>query len=142
MEVNLIMQRVVAISSGNIFVCPELCENPAWIYGAIKFAMAAFHAGSKLKTYSWWMRPLVYKKLPELQGLEKLRKGMLNLINPEVEKRKTMSKQPDWDKKKPDDYLLWYLDSKHEWDEEEISSVMTGLGMLSVSSTSNTATQA
>lgn len=136
------MQKLIAISSGNIFVGPDLCNNPAWVDGAIGTAMAAFRAGSRLKTYSWWLRPFVYKSLPELQGLQKIQQDMRDMVNPEVQRRKEMAKQPGWEQKKPDDYLQWYIDSDHPWDEEEMPSVLAGLGMVSVSSTSNTGTQA
>lgn len=131
-----VMMPMVAIAAGSILVGPDLCNRKEWISTSIGWAHAVFHAGVKLKSYPWYLRPLIYKFQPEMRGLMAMRKMAADMVNPVMEEREKKSKQPGWEKNKPDDFLQWYTDNRGDF-PEDLGTAILGIGTVSINSTSN-----
>lgn len=131
-----VMMPIVAIAAGSILVGPDLCHRKEWISTSIGWAHAVFRAGVKLKSYPWYLRPLVCRFQPEMRGLAAMRKMAADMVNPVMEEREKLAKQPGWEKNKPDDFLQWYADNRGDF-PEDVATAILGIGMVSINSTSN-----
>lgn len=136
-----LIMPVVAMATGITMVGPDLCRRPEWIETSIGYAHAVFRAAQKLKSYPSYLRPLIYKFLPEIRGVQGLKQKAASLVNPELERRARMAREPGWEQNKPDDFIQWYTDNKGDFPGETSGAVLN-MGMVSVNSTSNAAVNA
>lgn len=124
---------IVSIAAGNVLVGPELCRRDEWINGAKRYVGAAFTAAWTLRQWPWFLRPFVYVRMPEMQGLKATTQAMADALEPVVEDRKRRAKKPGWEQNKPDDFLQWYMDSSMEWDLP-LAEAMLGVGLVALNS--------
>lgn len=124
---------VVSIAAGNVLVGQELCRRDEWINGARRYVGAAITAAWTLRQWPWFLRPLVYLRMPEMQGLKATTQAMADVLQPVVEERQRKAKEPGWEQNKPDDFLQWYMDSPMEWDLP-LADVMLGVGLVALNS--------
>lgn len=127
---------VVSIAAGNVLVGPELCRRDEWINGAKRYVGAAITAAWTLRQWPWFLRPFVYLRMPEMQGLKRTTQAMEDVLLPVVEERQRKSKEPGWEQNKPDDFLQWYMDSPMEWDMP-LADVMLSVGLVALNSSSS-----
>lgn len=132
---------VVAIAAGNILVGQDLCRRDEWINGSKKYVQAAIVAGSTLSSWSWFLRPFVYLRMPEMQDLKRATKAMDHVLQPVLEERRRRANQPGWEQDKPDDFMQWYMDHSMEFDLP-MAEVMLSMGLVSLNTTTATTLQA
>lgn len=132
---------VVSIAAGNVLVGPELCRRDEWINGAKRYVGAAITAAWTLRQWPWFLRPFVYLRMPEMQGLKRTTQAMEDALQPVVEERQRKAQVPGWEQNKPDDFLQWYMDSPMEWDLP-LAEVMLGVGLVALNSSGSATTNA
>lgn len=134
-----VIMPIVSIAAGSILVGPDLCRRREWIDTSIGWAHAVFRAGVNLKQWPWYLRPFVYKFIPEMRGLQAMRRMVADMVDPVVEQRAREAAKvgpAEWEKRKPDDFVQWYTDNRGDF-PEPLGSAILGVGMVSINSTSN-----
>ena len=103
-KINSVLLRIVAKSSGRIFVGPELCQSEDYLEAAIKYTVEVIGAANAVSGVPPWLRPLKASRLPEVRRLLERRKHAIKFMQPVVESRKALDQ-------KPDDLLQWLIDN-------------------------------
>ncbi|KFY28497.1 hypothetical protein V491_00436, partial [Pseudogymnoascus sp. VKM F-3775] len=85
------------------FVGPDLCRNETWIKLSIGYTATTFAGAEAIRKWHPWLRPLVYRWVPQLQAVRKMKADALALITPVINARKAANYQTD--EEKPEDML-------------------------------------
>lgn len=91
-----------------MFVGPDLCRNEAWIKLSIGYTATTFAGAEAIRKWHPWLRPLVYRWVPQLQAVRKMKTNALALLTPVINARKAANYQTD--EEKPEDMLQWMYD--------------------------------
>ncbi|KAL0938403.1 cytochrome p450 [Colletotrichum truncatum] len=147
--VNIIdvLQRVVAIVSGFVFMGPELCRDEGYIHSAINFTMDVGNASLALKRWPVTLRPFMQYKIPELRTLREHKRRAIEFLRPIVRERKRLrdlarSGDKDAQLRLPDDVLQWAINKADEFgmdNDEELAFLQLELSLGAIHTTTNTA---
>ncbi|KAF1815691.1 cytochrome P450 [Eremomyces bilateralis CBS 781.70] len=135
--------RIVAISAGSAFLGPESCHSEEWIQSAVGYTIDVVTGAVILKLFPSFLRPLAAKFVPAIKRVDRHRAGISRMMVPIIRERKEKANTPGYEK--PDDMLQWMLDKAPEYgieNDEEMAYVQLGVGLVSIHSTTSTATQA
>lgn len=101
--------KIVARISARIFVGPELCRNPEWLYLSIHFTKNLGWTRNILRLFPILVRPVAARLMPSYWRIYKNLGAAQRLLGPIIAKRKSNAKN-DPDYQKPDDFLQWMMD--------------------------------
>ncbi|KAF4306203.1 Cytochrome P450 [Botryosphaeria dothidea] len=88
---------IVAQVSARVFVGAPLCRDPHWLQLSKDYTLKAFEASRALKKWKPWVRPFVYRFLPELRELYKVRAEAIKFMTPVSQERQaTETKRDDF----------------------------------------------
>lgn len=99
---------MVSKAGFRMFVGPDLCRNETWIKLSIGYTATTFAGAEAIRKWHPWLRPLVYRWVPQLQAVRKMKADALALITPVINARKAANYQTD--EEKPEDMLQWMYD--------------------------------
>lgn len=86
-----VLLRIVAIVSGNLFVGPRACRDPAYLGAAIDFTADVTAAAAEIKRWPAWLRPLAARLpglAPSVRRSQAHRRRLQALLAPMVEERR------------------------------------------------------
>lgn len=110
--------RIVAQTSGRLFVGDRICRQEGWITESIMFTVNVFEAAARLKEVTWIRKKLFWWTLAPLRILKKSRQNAYNTLKPEIlrrrrEEEEAAKKGVEW-KNKPNDLLEWFRDAARD----------------------------
>ena len=111
--------RIVAIVSTRLFIGPTLTHNEEWLKVAIGYTVNLVEGARIIKLYRPWLRPFIYRFLPEFRALYKNRQDAIRLLAPIIKERREAGDKEGYEK--PNDMLQWMMDSrikKHSHDRD------------------------
>jgi cytochrome P450 len=138
------MSRIVSMTSGRAF-CEELCRNDEWINITIGYTMNVFTGANAMKKYHPWLRPLVYRWVPELATVHSTKKRAVELIQSVLDQRKRAQIELGAAYVKPTDMLQWLEEKMSTWtartvDVPHITDLELILGFASIHSNTGSLT--
>ncbi|KFY28498.1 hypothetical protein V491_00434, partial [Pseudogymnoascus sp. VKM F-3775] len=103
LEIYSRVARMVSKAGFRMFVGPDLCRNETWIKLSIGYTATTFAGAEAIRKWHPWLRPLVYRWVPQLQAVRKMKADALALLTPVINARKAANYQTD--EEKPEDML-------------------------------------
>ncbi|KAL9122312.1 MAG: hypothetical protein Q9187_001140 [Circinaria calcarea] len=144
-NINSKLVRIVAQVSGRVFIGLDLCREEDWIATTIQYTLDVFAGAKAIRAWRPWLRPFVYRFLPELRRLDQLRKNAQRFMIPVFKARKEAQSKADY---QPSDNFLQWLDDKAERFHADAKSleyqanVQLSLSMAAIHTTTGTCTHA
>lgn len=83
------LAHVVARMSARVFVGPELCRDRDWLKINVDYAIDIARAVRAIRRWSRWLRPLVYRFLPDVRRAWKYRDESVRFMSPILRADKT-----------------------------------------------------
>lgn len=108
-RINELTVAVVARVSARVFVGPELCRNPEWLYLSIHFTKNLGWTRNILRLFPVLVRPIAARLMPSYWRIYKNLAAAQRLLGPIIAKRHSSAKN-DPNYEKPDDFLQWMMD--------------------------------
>jgi hypothetical protein len=144
-EVNFhdLIMRVVAMTSGRIFVGTELCRSPQYIDAAINYTLELMAARGAVRSLPPWRRPFSAPRLPEVKRLHTRMAEAHAILQPVVDHRRAACKDPTYEK--PDDMLQWLIDGHDKFTDknsQDLAMVQLVLSFAAIHTTTLTAMNA
>lgn len=102
--------RIVAKVSTRIFIGDELTENEDWLMLSIMYTVNIAEGMRILKLWRPWLRPFVYKFIPEVSKLHEARGKALEILMPIVKARREAMEKPGYEA--PHDMLQWMMNER------------------------------
>ena len=137
------MLRIVSLTSGRAF-CQELARNEEWIEICIGYTQNVFNGANAIKKWPFWLRPLVYRWVKELDTVHSTKRRAVELIQGVLEARQKAEQEQGTAHEKPMDMLQWLHEKTATWDYEARVSHITDqeliLGFASIHSNTGTLT--
>ncbi|EUC33567.1 hypothetical protein COCCADRAFT_4868 [Bipolaris zeicola 26-R-13] len=84
--------EIVAQLSSRVFLGPELCRNPAWLRITVDYTTNLFFGVEALKKWHSFLRPIVWRFVPEVRKVRQQIEEAIRLIQPVVDKRTAESR--------------------------------------------------
>lgn len=100
--------RIVAKVSTRIFLGKDLVDNEEWLNVSIGYAVNMMTSSQGLKRWNPWLRPFVYRFMPEFRTLFSNEATALRLLTPIIKQRRESEKKEGY--QKPNDMLQWMMD--------------------------------
>ncbi|KAI1078786.1 cytochrome P450 [Whalleya microplaca] len=131
--------RIVALTSGSIFVGSDLYRSEEYLHASMNYTMAFFNAIKKLKQWSPWTRWIGRYFTPEVDHLYAERKKAHDFLLPIIRQRREAMKVG---KESPDDALQWMLNKVDEFglSDDTLAEAQLNLSMVSIHTTTLTIT--
>ncbi|RAR08742.1 Cytochrome P450 [Stemphylium lycopersici] len=105
--------NAVAQVSARLFVGEKLCRDPRWLRSSKASTMMAFATILAMKRWPGWVRPLVYRFVPEARELEKARAEAKGLL------RAAAKAQLGRGSESPEDFLAhWVISKNPAWAQD------------------------
>ena len=137
------MLRIVSQTSGRAF-CRELCRDDEWIDICINYTLDIFNGATQLKKWHPWLRPLVYKFVPELGKVHTRKKRAVQMVDTVLTARNKQAELDGENYVKPVDMLQWLSEKMPDWETEvsvtHITDLQLILGFASIHSNTGTLT--
>lgn len=102
--------RIVAKISTRIFIGEELTTNEDWLMLTIMYTINVTDGARILKQWNPWLRPFVYRFLPEVRNLFAARKKAIDILMPIVKSRREAMSQEGYER--PNDMLQWMMNER------------------------------
>ncbi|RYP18529.1 hypothetical protein DL765_003904 [Monosporascus sp. GIB2] len=129
--------RVVAQASARIFVGYPMCRDDEWLECSTKFATDVMTGGEKLKQWHPWLRPVAQHFIPEMTRIRGDHRRALELLLPELRKRKAKLNDPDTPPH--NDMIQWMQDrAKNTGDKSFNEKELANLQMLTATAAIHT----
>lgn len=139
-EVNMHSKllRIVAMSSGSVFVGPELCGTEEYLDTSINYTVDLMTTVFIISFLPAWLRPLISPILPQLRRLKRRIREADAFLGPVIAARRKAAQDPCW--QRPDDMLQWMLDSPklREMGDEYLGRVQLGVSFAAIHTTTMT----
>ncbi|PLB44097.1 cytochrome P450 [Aspergillus steynii IBT 23096] len=100
--------EIVARLSSRVFLGPEICRNPAWLRITIDYTVNVFFGVMALKRWHVFIRPLIWRCVPEVSKVRSQINEAVAIIQPVVEKR--MAEHAPGSKKTHNDANQWAIE--------------------------------
>lgn len=139
--INDVLLRIVAIVSGNIFLGPELCRRPEYLFVAIRFTVDITMAVGAVKQFPMWLRRAAAYFTPEVAQVKEHRRKMTAFLAPVIaERRRAMESGGEV----PDDVFQWMMEraaAKGVTSVKHLADMQLLLTMAAIHTTTLTATR-
>lgn len=142
-NINSKLLRIVAQVSGRVFIGLDLCREEDWITTTIQFTLDVFAGAQAIKKWRPWLRPFVYRFIPELRRLYQLKKNARRFMVPVLKARKEAQLKEDY--QKPDNFLQWLDNRATRFDAKSLenqTSIQLSLSLAAIHTTTGTCTHA
>ncbi|KAK2594826.1 hypothetical protein QQS21_007454 [Conoideocrella luteorostrata] len=120
-SIDALTVGLVSRISARIFVGPELCRNPEWLYVSVHFTENLGYTRNILRLFPKITRPIAARCMPWYWRIYQNLWAAQRLLGPVITKRKSSIKN-DPDYAKPNDFLQWMLDDARP-DEEHPNDI-------------------
>lgn len=135
--------RIVAIASTRIFMGEEMAHNKEWIQTSIDYTMHIVNGSHAIKRWRPWLRPFVYRFVPELQQIQKDIATGRRLLKPIIQARREGSEKEGYEK--PDDMLQWMMDARikkgdRDRDYDHLVTIQLALAFAAIHTTTASVT--
>lgn len=110
--------RVVAKTSGRIFVGPDLCRDEVYLDAAVNYTLDMTAAIQAVGFISPWLRPFLAWRAPQVQKLHQRFQQADEFLQPVVNARLRIARNHLDDKDEADDMLQWLMDSQDRFGEQ------------------------
>nr|XP_036582281.1 ent-kaurene oxidase [Colletotrichum truncatum]KAF6790941.1 ent-kaurene oxidase [Colletotrichum truncatum] len=137
-SINKKLMRVVAKTSGRIFVGPGLCRDEVYLEAAVGYTFDMTAAIQAVGFISPWLRPIMASRLPQVKKLHTRFQQADAFLRPIVTARREAAKSRLAGEAKPDDMLQWLLDSQDKFGQQsdrEISKYQLSLTFAAIHTT-------
>ncbi|KAL1632954.1 hypothetical protein SLS56_003240 [Neofusicoccum ribis] len=132
--------QVVARLTARVFLGEPLCRNKEWIDLSIRYTIDAYLAAKTLRSWPPYLRPFVYRFLPELRVVRDQFQKARQIIEPEIAARRHARHQALLEGKprpKSNDALSWFDDCAGDRPYDVTQGQML-LTIVSIHTTSST----
>ncbi|KAF2094280.1 cytochrome P450 [Rhizodiscina lignyota] len=102
--------RIVAMASTRIFLDSDLAHNEEWLETSIGYTVSVANGSRMIKQWRPWLRPFVYRFLPEIRKLHETRATAIRLLKPIIQERRESEGKEGYEK--PNDFLQWMMDAR------------------------------
>lgn len=130
--------RIVAKSTGRIFIGPECCRDETYINGATNFINDLYLASTEIGKIPWLLRPFKAPRLPTTKLVRDRMKNFADILEPVIRKRKQDAAEQGDDYQKPDDMTQWMIESVDRIGDKEVMDIaleQAGISFSAVNST-------
>ncbi|KAL8372584.1 hypothetical protein RB595_002093 [Gaeumannomyces hyphopodioides] len=130
---------MIAIVSGHIFMGPERCRDPEYLYPAVHYTKHVIRAVRALKLWPRWLRPLASLFIPELRQAEVHSARFKRFLTPIVRDRRERMARGEAG---PDDMLHWMLARAESQgiSDDDMASFQLGLSLAAIHTTTRAVT--
>lgn len=145
-DISSKLVRIVAKTSGRIFVGPDLCRDETYIDAAVNYTLDMTAAIRAVGFISPWLRPFLASRAPQVKKLHHRFQQADEFLRPVVTARRQAA-HGTWDEKvwKPDDMLQWLIDSQDKFGQQSdraISKYQLSLTFAAIHTTTAALTNA
>ncbi|RYO88716.1 hypothetical protein DL764_008703 [Monosporascus ibericus] len=142
LDAKATLVEIIARLSSRVFLGHELCRNPAWLRITIDYTMTVFRGVMALKRWPSFLRPVVWRFVPEVRRVNEQIDEAVRLITPIIEKKKAEgnSSSPETTKPARLDVIQWASEvaNGRRYDP---TLLQLGFSMASMHNTTDLATQ-
>ncbi|KAI9037685.1 cytochrome P450 [Aspergillus affinis] len=100
--------EIVARLSSRVFLGPDICRNPAWLRITIDYTINVFFGVMALKKWPVFIRPLIWRFVPEVSKVRSQIEEAVRIIRPVVDKR--MAEHAAGSEKTYNDAIQWAIE--------------------------------
>ncbi|KAK2770603.1 ent-kaurene oxidase [Colletotrichum kahawae] len=112
------LARIVAKTSGRIFVGPDLCRDEVYLDAAVNYTLDMTAAIQAVGFISPWLRPFLASRAPQVKKLHHRFQQADDFLRPVVTARRQAAIHGLNEKEKPDDMLQWLMDSQDKFGQQ------------------------
>ncbi|KAF0316260.1 cytochrome P450 [Colletotrichum asianum] len=144
-RINGKLARIVAKTSGRIFVGPDLCRDEVYLDAAVNYTLDMTAAIQAVGFISPWLRPFLASRAPQVKKLHHRFQQADDFLRPVVTARRQAALHGLNEKDKPDDMLQWLMDSQDKFGQQsdrEISKYQLSLTFAAIHTTTAALTNA
>ncbi|KAJ0344858.1 hypothetical protein COL26b_009903 [Colletotrichum chrysophilum] len=144
-RINGKLARIVAKTSGRIFVGPDLCRDEVYLDAAVNYTLDMTAAIQAVGFISPWLRPFLASRAPQVKKLHHRFQQADDFLRPVVTARRQAALHGLNEKDKPDDMLQWLMDSKDKFGQQSdraISKYQLSLTFAAIHTTTAALTNA
>lgn len=137
--------RIVAKTSGRIFVGPDLCRDEIYLDAAVNYTLDMTAAIQAVGFISPWLRPFLALRAPQVKKLHHRFQQADDFLRPVVTARRQAAHKDLDEKNKPDDMLQWLMDSQDKFGQQSdraISKYQLSLTFAAIHTTTAALTNA
>ena len=130
--------RIVAKSTGRIFIGPECCREETYVEGSTNFITDLAHASAEINKIPWYLRPFKAPRLASVKLVRNRMKDFADILEPVIRKRKQEAAKLGDDYQKPDDMTQWMIESVDRIGDKEVMDIaleQAGISFSAVNST-------
>jgi cytochrome P450 len=130
--------RIVAKSTGRIFIGPECCRDETYIEGSTNFIADMAKAAAEINKIPWLLRPFKAPRLPMTKLVRGRMQKFADILEPVIRKRKQDAAEQGDDYQKPDDMTQWMIESVDKIGDKEVMDIaleQAGISFSAVNST-------
>ncbi|KAF5517830.1 Cytochrome P450 monooxygenase ATR2 [Colletotrichum aenigma] len=117
-RINGKLARIVAKTSGRIFVGPDLCRDEVYLDAAVNYTLDMTAAIQAVGFISPWLRPFLASRAPQVKKLRHRFQQADDFLRPVVTARRQAALHGLNEKDKPDDMLQWLMDSQDKFGQQ------------------------
>ncbi|KAJ3959925.1 hypothetical protein N0V92_003421 [Colletotrichum tropicale] len=117
-RINGKLARIVAKTSGRIFVGPDLCRDEVYLDAAVNYTLDMTAAIQAVGFISPWLRPFQASRAPQVKKLHHRFQQADDFLRPVVTARRQGALHGLNEKDKPDDMLQWLMDSQDKFGQQ------------------------
>ncbi|KAF4868417.1 Cytochrome P450 monooxygenase ATR2 [Colletotrichum siamense] len=144
-RINGKLARIVAKTSGRIFVGPDLCRDEVYLDAAVNYTLDMTAAIQAVGFISPWLRPFLASRAPQVKKLHHRFQQADDFLRPVVTARRQAALHGLNEKDKPDDMLQWLMDSQDKFGQQSdraISKYQLSLTFAAIHTTTAALTNA
>lgn len=137
--------RIVAKTSGRIFVGPDLCRDETYLDAAVNYTLDMTATIQAVGFIAPWLRPFLASRAPQVKKLHHRFQQADDFLRPVVTARRQIAQGDRNEKDKPDDMLQWLMDSQDKFGQQSdraISKYQLSLTFAAIHTTTAALTNA
>ncbi|RYO79388.1 hypothetical protein DL766_000126 [Monosporascus sp. MC13-8B] len=141
LDAKATLVKIIARLSSRVFLGHELCRSPAWLRITIDYTMTVFRGVMALKRWPSFLRPVVWRFVPEVRRVNEQIDEAVHLITPIIKnKAESNSSSPETTKPARLDVFQWASEvaNGRRYDP---TLLQLGFSMASMHNTTDLATQ-
>lgn len=117
-RINGKLARIVAKTSGRVFVGPDFCRDEVYLDAAVNYTLDMTAAIKAVGLISPWPRPFLASRAPQVKKLHHRFQQADDFLRPVVTARRQAALHGLNEKDKPDDMLQWLMDSQDKFGQQ------------------------
>lgn len=137
--------RIVAKTSGRIFVGPDLCRDENYLDAAVNYTLDMTAAIRAVGLISPWLRPFLASRAPQVKKLHYRFQQADEFLRPVVTARRQAVHGTRDEKNNPGDMLQWLIESQDKFGQQSdraISKYQLSLTFAAIHTTTAALTNA